>query len=195
MTSAFVPIQRLGEPAPEDEFLVARALDGDLWAEEALYRRHVATVLSLARRMLRNDADAEDVVQDVFVSAFDELSDLRQPTRFAPWLRRMTVHRVYKRLRRQRLRRLLGLDRTFEGYAPLVAQANQAAGQEAHADLTIIDDALDRLGPAERIAWILRRLHGHSLVEVAELADCSLATAKRRIARADTVVKTLLEAT
>ena len=67
MTSAFVPIQRLGEPAPEDEFLVARALDGDLWAEEALYRRHVATVLSLARRMLRNDADAEDVVQQSFL--------------------------------------------------------------------------------------------------------------------------------
>ena len=194
VTSALVPIQRLAEPVPADEFLVARALHGDLWAEEALYRRHVADVLGLARRMLRNDADAEDVVQDVFISAFDELSDLREAARFAAWLRRMTVHRVHKRLRRQQLRRLLGLDRTFEGHAPLLAQAKQHAGQEARADLQIIDQALDRLGPAERIAWILRRLHGHSLLEVAELVACSIATAKRRIARADHVVKTLMEA-
>lgn len=193
VTSVLAPIQRLAEPVPADELLVARALGGDQWAEEALYRRHVADVLGLARRMLRNHADAEDVVQDVFISAFDELADLREAPRFAAWLRRMTVHRVHKRLRRQHLRRLLGLDRTFEGHTPLVAQARQHAGQEARADLGIIDAALDRLGPAERIAWILRRLHGHSLLEVAELVACSIATAKRRIARADHVVKTLME--
>lgn len=195
VTYALIPIQRVAEPAPDDEFLVMRALSGDHWAEEALYRRHVADVLCLARRMLRNDADAEDVAQDVFVSAFDELEDLQQADRFGAWLRRMTVNRVYKRLRRQRLRRLLGLERTFEGCAPLLAQALQHAGQEARADLAIIDRALDRLGAADRIAWVLRRLHGHSLSEVADLAGCSLATAKRRITRADHVVSTLMEGT
>ncbi|MCA9574407.1 MAG: RNA polymerase sigma factor [Sandaracinaceae bacterium] len=193
MTYALIPIQRVAAPAPDDEFLVMRALSGDHWAEEALYRRHVGDVLCLARRMLRNDADAEDVVQDVFVSAFDELEDLQNADRFGAWVRRMTVNRVYKRMRRQRLRRLLGLDRTFEACAPLASQASERAGQEARADLRIIDRALDRLGAAERIAWILRRLHGHSLGEVADLVGCSLATAKRRIARADGVVKTLME--
>src|SRR5688500_18267779 len=65
--------------APPDEELVRRARGGDGWASEALYRRHVAGVMRLATLLLRRRADAEDAVQDAFVTALTKLDHLREP--------------------------------------------------------------------------------------------------------------------
>src|SRR5687767_14795025 len=92
-----------------DSVLVERSLTGDRWAEEMLYRRHAAALLGLCTRLLRDGADAEDVVQDAFVDALEELATLREPAQFRKWLTGIAVHKVHRRLRRRKLLRALGL--------------------------------------------------------------------------------------
>ena len=180
-------VRALPVEGPDDAQLVAAVLDGDRWAEEALYRRHVHRVTGMVARLLRHGPDVEDVVQDTFVAALDRLHTLREPHKLGGWLVTLAMNRVRKRFRRQRLRRLLGLERSLADEA-LAAQARSDASQEARAELALLDAALDAIPTAERICWVLRHVEGYALDEVASLAGCSLATAKRRIKRADEAV-------
>lgn len=186
---AVTPLPR---EAPGDAELVARALEGDRWAEEALYRRHVHRVTTLVARLLRHGPDVEDVVQDAFIEAYRDLAQLRDPARVGAWIARIAVHRCHKRFRRRKLRRLLGLERGAHD-EPLALQARVDAGQDARAELALLDRALDALPVAERTCWVLRHLEGYRLAEVAELAGCSLATAKRRLRRAQDAVRAHFE--
>lgn len=170
-----------------DTSLVERALAGEPWARAALYQRHVHRVTTVVARLLRNGPDVEDVVQDTFIQALGELDKLREPKKVESWLVGIAVHRVHRRFRRRALRRLLGLERTIEDER-LESQARVEASQEARAELALLDLALDEVAPADRICWVLRHVEGYALAEVANLAGCSVATAKRRIARAVAIV-------
>lgn len=167
--------------------LVERIGRGDRWAEEAFYRRHVALVQSTVRRLLGRTAEAEDVVQDAFVTAFEIWDQLREPEHARNWLLTIAVRKVHRRFRRRRLSRLLGLDQTTDD-ATLEALARPDLGGEARAELALLDRVLRTVPPEARIAWMLRHVEGSSLEEVAVLCECSLATIKRRISVADAKV-------
>lgn len=173
--------QRSGPDGPPDDAdLVRRALRGDRWAEEALYRRHVQAVNGLATRLLGRTAEAEDVTQDTFVTALNELADLRQADSFRSWLLRIAVHQVHRRFRRRRLLRTLGLDRGDDD-ALLEKLADHRSDVQARAELAELDTILSRLPSKDRVPWMLRHVEGYQLEEIAEICDCSLATVKRRI--------------
>jgi RNA polymerase sigma-70 factor (ECF subfamily) len=176
------------EPQETDGELVLRARRGDRWAEEALYRRHVQAVTRLTVRLLSRSAEAEDVVQDAFVTAFADLNKLRDETVFGGWLLRIAVRQVHRRYRRRRLLRAIGLDRG-EDDVTLEAQVDPAAGPEAVAAVRELGRVLETLAARERIAWTLRHVEGYKLEEVAEALEVSLATAKRLLAAADAVVQ------
>lgn len=163
----------------DDDALVRRALDGDRWASEALYRRHVRRIAATAIRLLGDRAEAEDVTQEAFVEAFDGLDELRDPSAFGAWLLRIAVRKVHRRFRRRKLRRVLGF--THEGDVPLDSILAGGATPEESAELQLLQSALERLAPAERTAWCLRHIEGYKLGEVAAACECSLATVKRRI--------------
>jgi len=176
--------------APADHELVDRCLQGERWAEEALYRKHVHRVSAVVARMLRHGPDVEDVVQDTFVQALGRLDGLRDPSKLERWLITLAVNRVKKRFRRRKLRRLLGLERSFDDEG-LALQAKADCSQEARAELMLLDRALDEVPPADRICWVLRRVEGYPMAEVVSTVGCSLATAKRRIARVDETLAAL----
>jgi RNA polymerase sigma-70 factor (ECF subfamily) len=167
-----------------DAELVARALGGDRWSRDVLYRRHAHYLLAISIRLLSNRSDGEEVVQDTFVVAFTRLRTLRDPAALRAWLARIAISLVLRRLRRARLLHFLGLDRGFED-ASLEALAAPTLRPEDRAELALADRVLQRLPPEPRIAWMLRRVEGLPLVDVASACNCSLATAKRRIAVAD----------
>ncbi len=173
---------------PEDSALVARALAGESGADEALFRRHAPAVLSTALRLLRNRAEAEDVVQETFIVALTSLRRLRDPAAVGGWLIQIAVRRAHRRFRRQRMLRVLGFA-TPPDDVRLEDLARPGTAPVERAELALVDRALDGLASEDRVAWILRHVEGHLLAEVAQLTGCSLATAKRRLARAEAVVR------
>jgi RNA polymerase sigma-70 factor (ECF subfamily) len=177
-----------------DAELVRRAVEGDTWAEEFLYRRYVRVIWGTVLRLLRSSPDAEDVVQDTFATAFRELPRLRDASALRGWLLRIAVRQVHRRLRRRRLRRILGLERDDGDELSLESIAEEGLGAEARAELAMIDRALSRVPSDQRIAWTLRHVEGESLEEVARACACSLATVKRRIAAVAAHLQTHLQA-
>ncbi len=167
----------------EDAELVLKVQAGDRQAFELLYRRHAGFAMNLAVRIQGSASDVEDVVHDAFIKAHQRLGDLRDAAAFRSWLGAIVVRLVRSRLRRRRLMASLGL--THAGDAvDLDAVASGGASPEARAQLAQVYALLQTMPTEDRIAWTLRYVERHRLEAVAQLTDCSLATAKRRIARA-----------
>jgi RNA polymerase sigma-70 factor (ECF subfamily) len=168
---------------PSDAALVRRARAGETQAAADLYRRHVAYVLGMSVRMIGTRADGEDVTQEAFAIALERLDSLADPAAFRAWAAQIAVNLIRKRIRRHQLARLLGMDRGTPD-ATLEALATSHGNAEARAELALLDVALGRLPANQRVAWMLRHVEGEELETVARLTGCSLATVKRRIARA-----------
>lgn len=191
--SSALPLPRAAqiESRLTDQELVLRLIEGDRWAKEALFRRYSGSVWSLALRLVGSRADADDIVQDTFVEALRDVTALRSLDALRPWLLRITVHQAQRRFRRRSLLRRLGFGATDDDPS-LAALVDPAASPELCAELSRLDRALEHVSVAERFTWILRHVEGHTLEEVAALADCSLATAKRRLQRVNGFVASAL---
>ena len=111
-----VQAARMGAPPfsivgdEEDLVLVHATLDGHYEAFECLFRRYSDRVYGIALGMLRNDAEAQDVVQETFLSAFNKLDSFRQESPFRGWLFRIATNASLMRLRRKRRRPEVSLE-------------------------------------------------------------------------------------
>lgn len=166
---------------PDDQ-LAVMVQNGVRAAFEVLYRRYLPYTMNLATRLTGGGADAEDVVHDAFLRAHGNICDLRDPSAFRAWLGAIVVRLVRTRLRRTKLQGFLGLSRPNP--VDLDSLASSTAGPEIRAELAQVYALLGLLAADDRIAWTLRVVEQHRLEDVASLCDCSLATAKRRISRA-----------
>jgi RNA polymerase sigma-70 factor (ECF subfamily) len=153
-----------------------------------LYRRHVAYAMNLSVRLQGSASDVEDVVHDAFLRAFRRLGELRDAAVFRSWLGAIVVRLATSRLRRRKL-----FER-FGGSAgdpiEIDAVASPDASPEDRAQLAQLYALLQTLPASDRIAWTLRNVERHPLGETARLCGCSLATVKRRIARAQRFLST-----
>ena len=181
-------VSELSVPEPSDEELVRRAQAGDSWAEEALFRRHIGRAGQIAMRLLGRGSDAEDAIQDSFVIALEQLPKLREGSAFRAWLLRIVVHQAHRRYRKRRMLTRLGFVSGDDAEA-LTGQAREDTDPELKAELRKLDRVLSELAARERFAWVLRYVEGYQLEEVAHACECSLATVKRWIARADERVR------
>jgi len=182
------------EPAalPDDAALAARARAGDYDAFEALVTRHERAVYSIALRIVRRPEEAEDVVQNVFLSALRALSALRDDEAFAGWLRRIAVNTALKALRRLRRHRALPLDVPSadsdeemprpEAVGPWQDEPYQLMERK---DLRrLLDEALATINEKHRLVFLLRDVEGLSIQETAEALGISPANVKVRLLRA-----------
>lgn len=170
-----------GARAHPEAALIERLVAGDEAAFRQLYRDHAGEVFRLARRFVHSDAEAEEVVQEVFVAAFRYIDRFRGQARLRTWLYRVTVNRALKRQRWWRRRREVGPDpiERFEVTAP--GPERNAAGREA---LTLLQECLDRLEARKRAVIVLHELEGFDTREIAEILDCPRSTVLTRLARA-----------
>lgn len=173
----------------DDAALVERALGGDRWAGEALYRRHAPDVVRVSTLLLGRTADVDDLVQDAFIKALRSLATLRDPPSFGAWVARIAANLARSRLRRRALFRRLGLDRGDEEVS-FEQLAAESVGPEERAELARISVVLRGLPADARIAWTLRRVEDWPLQEICQAVGASLATVKRRIAAADGEIRT-----
>lgn len=175
-------------------------LTGPLTWEE-LFRTYGQYVAQVALRVLGRDDEVDDVVQEVFLVVMADLDKLRNPLAVRGWLKTVTVRKAYRVLKqrgRRRLWAMLGLASSVETLAadstsyPL---STQSCNPEDRVLLVRIYRLLDELPAHERLAWTLRYVEGEQVETVASLCGCSLATAKRRIAAAQTfLARTLSDA-
>jgi RNA polymerase sigma-70 factor, ECF subfamily len=181
--SRTLPDPRLaGALGLDDEQLVKLARARDRLAFEALYRRHASFAINLAVRIQGSAGEVDDIVHDAFLRAYQSLGELRDGAAFRSWLGSIVVRLVRSRLRRRRMLGVLGL--TAPDPVDLDTIAGAEAGPEARVLLAQVYSLLQTMPPDERIAWTLRTIERHSLEAVASLTECSLATAKRHISRA-----------
>lgn len=181
-------VSELSVPELSDEELVDRAQRGDSWAEEALFRRHIGRASQIATRLVGRSSEAEDVVQDSFVIALEQLPKLRDGAAFRAWLLRIVVHQAHRRYRKRRMLTRLGFV-SHDDLDTLASQGRADLSPELRTELAKLDLVLQKLAARERFAWILRYVEGCRLEEVAEACECSLATIKRRIASADQEIR------
>lgn len=173
---------------------IAAALEGDPGAWRTLVDGTGAYLLGLARRMLRDEAEAEDVVQDIYLRVQRHLGKYDPARPFAPWLRRLAVNHVLNHLRSRK--RPLSLDARAEatgaepedGRTPSPSScAGEAERREA------VRAAIGGLPEDYRVAVTLRYLGERSVKEVADLLEIPEGTAKIRLFRARALLKDRLE--
>jgi DNA-directed RNA polymerase specialized sigma24 family protein len=170
---------------------VARAIEGDRFGRELIYRRHAAYLLSMVTRLVASRDAAEAIARETFVLAWKRLTELATTEQSADlrlWLSRIAVGLARRRLRRARLLRFIGVGTERDDGdhdATLAALAAVDLRHEARQDLEHVDRVLDIAGVEPRIAWMLRRVDGLLIDEVASACACSPAIAQRRIAEID----------
>ena len=172
---------------PTDAALVVAARAGEAWAQEALFRRHARMALGLAHRLLPQDNEVDDLVQDCFVSALKRLSALDNPQAFAAWLGSIVVRAVSKRLRRRRLLSRLGL-RVPEEIDPEAIAAPAVPGDIA-VELRRVYAVVASLPAQARVALVLRRVDGLEVPEIARRMGVGLSTVKRRLKLAEEILE------
>ncbi|MEL6188524.1 MAG: RNA polymerase sigma factor [Myxococcota bacterium] len=147
---------------------------------ESLYRENVRFVASVVYRVIGKRGEVEDVVQEVFVDAMEGIHRLEDPAKLRGWLATVAVRKARRRLGWSAARRWVGLEDTDRD--PLWTSPDTPP--EVHALYGQVMKILSAGPENERLAWSLRYLEELSLEETAAALGCSLATAKRRIARA-----------
>jgi RNA polymerase sigma-70 factor (ECF subfamily) len=185
VTSSSVPTR--SGAGPTDAALVVAARAGESWAQEALFRRHARMALGLAHRLLPQDNEVDDLVQDCFASALKRLTSLDNPQAFAAWLGSIVVRAVGKRLRRRRLLSRLGL-RVPEEIDPDAIAAPAVPGDVA-VELRRVYAIVAQLPAQARVALVLRRIDGLDVPEIARRMGVGLSTVKRRLKLAEEILE------
>ncbi|MEW2519576.1 RNA polymerase sigma factor [Actinacidiphila alni] len=162
--------------------LVARASEGDDEAFEILVRRHTPDLLRLARRLLGSDAEAEDAVQDAYVSAWRRLPEFRRTAAFSTWMYRIVTNRCLNVLRARRPTQPLE-SMTVEPAAPEYLSSPARAAESA-ASAEALHRALAGLTPEQRACWVLREFHGLTYDEIAAAVGIGEPAVRGRIFRA-----------
>jgi RNA polymerase sigma-70 factor (ECF subfamily) len=174
--------------------LVRLAKAGGLEAFEELVARHERQVFTLARRIVQNEHDAEDVTQQAFISALEHLAGFREQASFSTWLHRIATHAALKIIRKRKGLETVSLEAAtepgedFEGVAhpEFIADWRQSPEELVHRHETqrLLDDALAHLDDKHRLVFVLRDVEGLSVRETAEELGLSEANVKVRLLRA-----------
>ena len=160
--------------------LVRRAQAGDVGAFEGLYRAHAAAIFVLCRRMVHDETDARELVQDVFVRAWERLTSFKGQSVFGTWLHRLAVNVVLERLRvtRRDAARHVADDEDDEA---VFGTHSTAGDMDTRMDL---EAALATLPPGSRTVFVLHDMEGYSHDEIAQMTGIAPGTARAQLWRA-----------
>ena len=181
-----------------DTELVRRALARDEAAVRAIMQANNRRLYRLARGILRNDGEAEDVVQEAYVRAFTHLESFRGDSSLSTWLSRIAMNEALGRLRRQRpaveLDSLPQRAREAEIIQfPLSAAADPEKSMAQREIQNVVEHAIDELPAAFRLVFITRVIEGMNVEETAEILGVKPETVKSRLHRARNMLRDIVE--
>lgn len=170
-----------------DEQVVARVLDGDTALYELLMRRYNQRLYRVARSVLRDDDEAEDVMQDTYVRAYQHLATFQGRAKFATWLTRIAVYEALARARkRSRFQSLDVPDESNGGVMEAAVSADRSPEQQAYGRELgqVLEQAILALSEEHRLVFTLRDVEGMSTEETARCLDLTVENVKVRLHRA-----------
>jgi RNA polymerase sigma-70 factor (ECF subfamily) len=170
--------------------LVERIQTGDLDAFEEFFNRYKRPVHATALAITRDPFLAEEILQDCFVKAYRLRDRLRRDVSPLPWLQRVTTNLCYTRIARRRTI----MEPLTTLISDLVADRRARPEQivESREIIDVLQRGIDALPPKQQTAVVLYYLHGYSLAQAAEIADCNVGTMKSRLHYALKALRTRL---
>ena len=187
------PVVRIGGQTPDrrDELaLVERCRRGDLAAFEEVYRTHAARLYSVACRLVGNQADAEDLLQDIFLAAHRKLDSFRGESALGTWLYRLATNLCLDHLRSKAVRTSQLTD-ALDDEPGLSDAATRGLADRAVVRMDL-ERALARLPEGCRAAFVLHDIEGLEHREVADVLGIAEGTSKSQVHKARLRLRTLL---
>ena len=192
------PMPQMPARPDTDADLVARLQRGDESAFEAIVRAHSGRLLSVARRFLGNNEDAQDAVQDAFIRAFKAIHTFEARAQLHTWLHRILVNTALMKLRERRRRPTESIDDLLPSYS---ADGHQTVASRDWSDAVlerketagIVRQAIARLPDQYREVLVLRDIEEKDTAEAAEILGTTSNVVKVRLHRARQALRTLLD--
>jgi RNA polymerase sigma-70 factor (ECF subfamily) len=170
--------------------LVAQARLGDTGAFNELAERYQRNIFRLAQNITQNREDAEDVLQEAFLKAYEHLPDFHGDSKFYTWIVRIAVNEALMKLRKRKWDKTVWLDEPVDTGEDAIAREiavwednpeQRYSKEELH---DILDKAVNGLAPPYRTVFVLRDMEGLSTEETAEALELSVPAVKSRLLRA-----------
>lgn len=191
MTMASVAALESGELPDAD--LIAQVLAGQTALFELLMRRYNERVYRAARSIVRDDVEAEDVMQQAYVSAYTHLRQFKASARFSTWLTRIAINEALTRVRRQGRYEPYDDDQPNGEPRMVQSSADNPERQAFAAELRgLLEWSIDRLPNGMREVFVLREVEGLSTADVAECLGVSEEVVKARLPRGRAQLRRLL---
>ncbi len=175
--------------------LIAAVLRGDAASFEPIVQKYSPRIFATARRYARRESEVEDIVQEVWLKAFQKLSSFRGEAPLEHWLMRLAVRTCFDFLRgHQRNREMTFSDLTQSetDWLATFAQAPETASEHAEATRQLVQRLLDQLSPAARLIITLLEIEDRSVKEISHLTGWSVPLVKVRAFRARAEMRKLL---
>lgn len=193
-----LPMPQMPARPDTDADLVARLQRGDETAFEAIVRAHGGRLLSVARRFLGNNEDAQDAVQDAFIRAFKAIHTFEARAQLHTWLHRILVNTALMKLRERRRRPTESIDDLLPTYS---ANGHQTVASRDWSDAvlerketaSVVRQAIAMLPDAYREVLVLRDIEEKDTAEAAEILGTTSNVVKVRLHRARQALRTLLD--
>ena len=167
--------------------LIKAVLAGDAASFEPLVKKYSPRVFATARRYARRESEIEDIVQEVWLKAFDKLKSFRSEAPFEHWLMRMAVRTCYDFLRghqRNRISSFSEISEPEDDWLERFVADPGSAPEDADAAKLLIDRVMEKLSPAARLVIQLLEIEDRSVKEIAKLTGWSVPLVKVRAFRA-----------
>jgi RNA polymerase sigma-70 factor, ECF subfamily len=188
MATESIPVE---VPVVDDEVeLVAKARKGDAASFSVLLRRYEGKIFRLAMNITQNREDAEDVLQEAFLKAYEHLDQFQGNSRFYTWIVRIAVNQALMKLRKRRSDRAVSLDEQIDTGEDTVVREIAAWDPDPEQRFSqvelneILTGAIEDLEPIYRTVFTLRDVDGLSTEETAEALDLTVPAVKSRLLRA-----------
>lgn len=174
----------------DESILVAQARVGDTIAFGELVRRYEGKIFRLAQHITQNREDAEDVLQETFLKAYEHLDQFQGNSKFYTWIVRIAVNQALMKLRRRKADRSVSLDETIDTGEDNIVREIAAWGEDPEERFSreelgeLLDSAITGLEPLYRSVFVLRDIEDLSTEETADALGLSIPAVKSRLLRA-----------
>jgi RNA polymerase sigma-70 factor, ECF subfamily len=181
--SGFVEVSEEGD-------LVAQARTGDAKAFSELIDKYERKILRLAQHITQNREDAEDVLQETFLKAYEHLDQFQGNSKFYTWIVRIAVNQALMKLRKRKSDRTVSMDEGIDTGEDIVVREIAAWDEDPEQRYSrdeinqILNEAVESLAPPYRTVFVLRDVEELSTEETAEALDLSIPAVKSRLLRA-----------